>query len=131
MRYAVFQTGGKQYKVSEGQTLEVEKLKGAAEEAVKFDEILFYADEKDFSIGMPHLSGAVVKGKILEQKKGKKIRVSKFKAKARTRRVTGHRQLLTKVLIEKITVGGKSGSGLNRSEEIKNQKANIKKTAKK
>jgi large subunit ribosomal protein L21 len=105
MKYAVFQTGGKQYKAQEGSVLEVEKIVGEADSDLKFDQVLLYADNGNFQVGTPHVSGAQVTGKVLEQKKGEKIRVSKFKAKARYRRVTGHRQLLTKVQITKIALG--------------------------
>lgn len=102
MRYAVIKTGGKQYKVSEGETLLVEKIDGKKDEAVVFNEVLLLADEKKVKIGQPQVEGAKVKGVILDQVKGEKIRVAKFRAKSRYRRVKGHRQRLTKVQITKI-----------------------------
>ena len=107
MKYAVVKTGGKQYKVSAGDVVEVEKLDLAKDAQVKFDSVLLYADDGVFSVGQPYINGVSVNGTVLEQKKGEKIRVAKFKAKARYRKVTGHRQLLTKVQITNITSGGK------------------------
>jgi len=104
MKYAVIQTGGKQYKVSEGKTLEVEKLPGKAKAKLTFDKVLLVVDGKKISLGQPLVKTAKVTAQILEQKKGDKIRVAKFKAKSRYRRVQGHRQLLTKLMINKITL---------------------------
>ena len=102
MKYAIIQTGGKQYKVSEGTIVEVEKLDSTPESKLNFDKILLYASDGEFQIGQPNVSGAMVTAKVLEQKRGPKIRVAKFKAKARYRRVTGHRQSLTRIQILKI-----------------------------
>lgn len=104
MKYAVIQTGGKQYKVSEGTEIEVDKLIAEQESIVKFEKVLMHAVDGAYQLGKPYIDGATVTAKVLEQKKGKKIRVAKFKAKARYRKVTGHRQKLTKVVIEKILV---------------------------
>ncbi len=104
MKYAVLQTGGKQYKVSEGSEIEVDKIEATADSDLKFEKILLYALDGVFQVGQPHIDGAVITAKVLEQKKGKKIRVAKFKAKSRYRKVQGHRQMLTKLLIEKISV---------------------------
>lgn len=103
MKYVVLQTGGKQYKVTEGSTIDVEKIEAEPMSSVKFDQILLLAQDGDVQIGKPNLEGVSVTGQVIEQKKGEKIRVAKFKAKARYRKVTGHRQLLTTVKIEKIS----------------------------
>jgi len=103
MKYAVIQTGSKQYQVSEGDTLEIEKLEGKAKKKITFNQVLLVVDEKKVSLGQPLVKGAKVTAEILEQKKGVKIRVAKFKAKSRYRRVKGHRQQLTKIKINKIT----------------------------
>lgn len=131
MKYAVLQTGGKQYKVSEGDIVEIEKLDSPQASVVKFEKVLLYAADGAFQVGQPHVSGAIVSAQILEQKKGKKIRVSKFKAKARFRKVTGHRQDLTRIKIEKITLGSKKEANSKSSKEIKDEKSNIKKATKK
>ncbi len=129
MKYAVLQTGGKQYKVSEGSEIEVDKLEGIVENDLKFEKVLLYADDGVFQIGQPHISGAVITAKILEQKKGKKIRVAKFKAKARYRKVQGHRQMLTKLQITKIAVG--KGKEAKVEEKVKGENPEVKPTAKK
>lgn len=105
MKYAIIKTGGKQYQVSEKDTLEVERIKGEPNEEVTFNEVLLYKNESDVVVGKPLIPGIFVKGKIISQTQGDKIHVYKFKAKARSRRKTGHRQQLTKVLIEKIEAG--------------------------
>jgi large subunit ribosomal protein L21 len=103
MKYAVIKTGGKQYKVKEGQTIEVEKLEAEKNKPVEFDEVLLSVDQDKVKIGQPKLDEKV-KGKVIEQVKGKKLTVFKFKAKTGYRRKIGHRQNQTKVLIEKIGV---------------------------
>lgn len=103
MKYAVIKTGGKQYKVREGQTVELEKLKVEKNKPVEFDEVLLSVDQDKVKIGQPNLDEKV-KGKVVDQVKGKKITVFKYKAKTGYRRKMGHRQNQTKVLIEKIGV---------------------------
>ncbi len=107
MKYAVIKTGGKQYKVSEGDIIEVERLPHLAEETITFPEVLLFASDGVSLIGQPLLDGVTVSGKVLANMRGEKIRVAKFKAKARYRRVTGHRQELTQVRIDAITDGKK------------------------
>lgn len=104
MKYAVVKTGGKQYKVSEGSVIEVDKLPVEAGKAHVFSEILMVADGSDVQVGKPTLEGVTVTAKVLEQKQGDKIRVAKFKAKARYRKVMGFRAQLTKLEVEKISV---------------------------
>lgn len=101
MNWAVIKTGGKQYKVSEGETVAIEKLEGK-DDKVTFEQVLLIDGEK-LQIGLPFVEKAKVTGKILENFRGPKIRVVKFKPKAKYTRTTGHRQNLTKVLIEKIS----------------------------
>ena len=102
MKYAVIKTGGKQYKVAEGDEIEIEKIDGEKGEKVVFEEVLLVVDDKEIKIGQPLVEKAKVKAEIVDQIKGEKIRVAKFRAKSRYRRVKGHRQRLTKVKIEKI-----------------------------
>lgn len=97
---AVIKTGGKQYAVSEGDVLKIEKLPGEANEEVLFD-VLLRGDDSNLEIGTPTVSGNV-KGVILEQGRGKKITIIKYKPKVRYRRKNGHHQLFTKVQITKI-----------------------------
>lgn len=101
MKYAVIKTGGKQYKVSEGDVIEVDKL-DVKEGAFNFENVMLMVSEGDVEIGKPYLNGVKVKAKLLEQKKGEKVRVAKYKSKVRYRRVAGFRALLSKVQIEKI-----------------------------
>ncbi|MGN0941879.1 MAG: 50S ribosomal protein L21 [Selenomonadaceae bacterium] len=100
--YAIIKTGGKQYKVSEGDVIYVEKLEGAEGDAVTFDQVLTVVKDADVTVGKPLVDGAKVQGKVLEQGKAKKILVFKYKAKSNYRRHQGHRQPYTKVAIEKI-----------------------------
>lgn len=108
MKYAVIKTGGKQYKVSEGQTLEIEKLGQSSSNknteknsAVEFDKVLLLVEDGRAEIGQPFLN-TKVKAKVVDQMKDKKINVFKYKAKTGYARRLGHRQQKTKVLIEKI-----------------------------
>lgn len=100
--YAIIQTGGKQYRVSEGDVISVEKLDVAAGEAVSFDQVLTVVKDDTVQVGKPYLASAKVTGKVVDHGKGKKILVFKYKAKANYRRRQGHRQPFTKVVIEKI-----------------------------
>ena len=100
---AVIVTGGKQYTVSEGDVLFVEKLGVEAEETVKFDEVLAVLDGENSKIGAPVVEGAVVEAKVVKNGKGKKIHVLKYKAKKNEKKKQGHRQPYTKVQIAKIT----------------------------
>lgn len=103
--YAIIETGGKQYKVSPGDNILVEKLEGKEGENINFNKVLLLVDNSVVNIGTPYVENASVGGKILSQEKGEKIRVSKFKAKVRYRKTTGHRQLLTKIAINDIKTG--------------------------
>ena len=101
--YAVIATGGKQYVVKEGQTLEVEKLEKEAGSSLDLEVLMVTdAEGKDVKVGTPNVSGAKVTAKVLEQGRAKKIRIVKYKPKSRYTRVNGHRQPFTKIQIEKI-----------------------------
>lgn len=100
--YAVVATGGKQYKVQEGEILRVEKLTGEVGSQVAFDRVLMLSDGESVKVGQPVLEGALVKGHIIEQGKNKKILVFKYKRRKRYRRKQGHRQLFTAVKIDAI-----------------------------
>lgn len=102
MNWAVIKTGGKQYKVAEGETINIEKIKDLDKESVSFDEVLALGGE-NVKVGTPFVEKAKVTGKILESFRGPKIRVVKFKSKSKYLRTTGHRQSQMKVLIEKIS----------------------------
>lgn len=100
--YAIIKTGGKQYRVSEGDVITIEKLDVAAEGTVTFDEVVTVVNDGDIKVGTPLVDGAKVTGTVLEHGKAKKILVFKYKAKSNYRRRQGHRQPFTKVRIEKI-----------------------------
>ena len=100
--YAVIKTGGKQYRVQQGDVIYVEKMNSQADEAVTFEEVLLVGDGEQTKIGAPVVAGAKVEGKVLAQVKGKKIVVYKYKAKKNERKKQGHRQPYTKVEITAI-----------------------------
>ena len=100
--YAVIKTGGKQYRVQQGDVIFVEKLDAQADEAVTFDEVLLVGDADQAQVGTPVVAGAKVEGKVLSQVKSRKIVVYKYKAKKNERKKQGHRQPYTKVEITAI-----------------------------
>ena len=100
--YAVIKTGGKQYRVQQGDVIFVEKLNAQADEAVTFEEVLLVNDGEATKIGTPVVEGAKVEGKVLSQVKAAKIVVYKYKAKKNERKKQGHRQPYTKVEITAI-----------------------------
>lgn len=102
MQYAVIETGGKQYKVNVGDSLSVESLGLEVGKNVSFEKVMLLVSDGKVEIGVPYLENVEVIGKVTDNKKGEKIRVAKFKAKSRYRRVMGHRQHLSQVLIEAI-----------------------------
>ncbi len=108
--YAVVHTGGKQYKVQEGQVLRFEKIPGDVGSAVTFDQILMFSDGNDVNIGQPVIDGISVEGHIVEQGKAKKILVFKYKRRKRYRRKNGHRQQFTAVQIDRIKAGSSKPS---------------------
>ena len=109
--YAVVQTGGKQYKVRQGQTVLVEKLDGAdaVGNTIEFDQVLLVGQDDNTLVGQPTVAGAVVTAEVLDpDSKGKKLIIFKYKSKVRYRRKTGHRQHYTKVQIKDILIGGEA-----------------------
>lgn len=99
MKYAIVANGGKQYKVAEGTVLELDRVKAEPGADYTLDKVLLAVDGDSVSLGNPYLPNFTVTAKVLEQTKGDKIRVAKFKAKAKYRKVTGFRAQLTKVEI--------------------------------
>ncbi|MBI2055389.1 MAG: 50S ribosomal protein L21 [Candidatus Sungbacteria bacterium] len=100
--FAVIKTGGKQYRVSPGQKLKIEKLDAAESGAVKFDQVLLVADGEKVEIGQPLVKGAKVEAKVLKQGRYKKKNVLKYHRKTRYHKKKGHRQPFTEVEILKI-----------------------------
>lgn len=99
---AIIKTGGKQYKISEGDKIKVEKLEGEEGSKVIFSDVLFVGDEKDVKVGTPNISGVKVEGKIIKTSQQKKVVGIKHKAKKRYNVKFGHRQIMTEVEITKI-----------------------------
>ena len=114
--YAVVRTGGKQYRVSPGDILEVEKLAGAVGDSIVLEDVLMVAGEEGLEIGRPNVAGASVTARITGQHRGEKILVFRYRPKKRVRVRRGHRQFLTRLQISKI-----SGDGFEYMEEAKEE----------
>ena len=104
--FAIIETGGKQYKVEKGATVEVEKLDAEDGSTITIDKVVLISDNNDVKIGTPYVSGAAVVAKVLGQIKGEKIRVYKMKAKEHYQRTAGHRQKYTNLEITEIKTEG-------------------------
>ncbi len=100
--YAIVKTGGKQYKVAEGDVIFVEKLNANEGDVVTLNEVLACSKDGNLVVGAPTVEGASVTAKVTEQGKAKKVVVFKYKAKKDYRRKNGHRQAYTKLVVEKI-----------------------------
>ncbi len=100
--YAIIETGGKQYRVQEGDTLFVEKLEVAEGDVITIDNVLAVSKDGNLTLGTPVVEGAKVEAKVLSQGKAKKVIIFKFKRKKDYRKKQGHRQPFTKLVIEKI-----------------------------
>lgn len=101
--YAVICTGGKQYRVAEGDIVFIEKLDAEVDTTVQFDQVLAVGKDDGVTLGAPTVSGAVVSGKVLKNGKGKKITIFTYRSKKGSARKMGHRQPYTKVEIQSIT----------------------------
>jgi len=102
--YAIVDSGGKQYKVREGEILRVEKLSGEVGDSISFDRILMFSDGENVNVGTPLLEDVAVSGHIVEHGKAKKIIVFKYKRRKRYRRKRGHRQQFTAVKVDSIKI---------------------------
>lgn len=102
--YAVIKTGGKQYRVSEGSILEIEKINGSQGDVISFGDVLMVSKNGDVKVGTPVVEGAKVTGEIITQTKGPKITVFKMKRRKGYRKKTGHRQQLTVLKIKGISM---------------------------
>lgn len=100
--FAIFTFGGKQYKVSEGDVVFLEKMNAEAGDTVKFDQVLALSDSEGFTAGTPAVAGAAVEATVVKNGKNKKIVVFRYKAKKNEKKKQGHRQPYTKVQITKI-----------------------------
>ncbi len=123
--YAIIEAGGKQYRVSEGDLIDVERRSGEVGQVVDFQEVLLVGDQEIIHVGKPVLAGARVVGTIAEQGKKAKIIVFKMKRRKKYRRKQGHRQLFTRVRIDQIELDGQTG---RKPKAEKTQKAVTKET---
>ena len=101
--YAVVKSGGKQYKVQEGDICRVEKLSGDVGAEITFEDVLLFSDGENVQVGTPRLDNVTVKGTVVEQGQARKIIVFKYKRRKRYRRKQGHRQQYTAVKVDSIT----------------------------
>jgi len=115
MAYAIIRTGGRQFRVAEGDTIDVDLLDVEPGKTAAFGDVLLFADGKDVTQGNPVIAGAKVTAEVLEQRKDKKVIAFKYKRRKGYHRTVGHRRKLTRVKIKSITVGGKKGT--KKSEE--------------
>ena len=115
MAYAIIRTGGRQFRVAEGDTLDVDRLDVEPGKTATFGDVLLFADGKDVTHGDPLVSGAKVTAEVLEQRKDKKVLAFKYKRRKGYHRTVGHRRKLTRVKIKTINVGSKK-TGSKKSE---------------
>jgi len=109
--YAVVDSGGKQYRVEPGRTLVLDRLDTEAGATVTFDRVLLIGDDDGVTVGTPTVSGASVRGTVLEHGRGPKVIVFRFRPKAHYRRRTGHRSELTRVRIDEIATASAAAAG--------------------
>ena len=128
--YAVFRSGGKQYRAAQGDVLRLEKIEADEGATVKFDEVLLVGEGSDIKVGTPLLSGSTVSGKVVRQGKSKKVPVVKFKRRQNYLRQGTHRQFFTEVEITSIT-GGSSKKAAPKKEEAADKPVAKKKAAEK
>lgn len=122
MKYAIFYSNGKQYKAVEGETILLERINAKPESIINFNEVLLYVEDEKIQVGTPYVPKILVQAKLLNEVKGDKIRVSKFKSKVRYRKVLGFRSLLSKIKIEKIQKVGEVNKSLDSKKPQKTTK---------
>lgn len=120
MTYAIIETGGKQLRVEPGRFYDVERLAVDADSSVTIDQVLLVQNDGDISIGQPLVQGATVEATVLRHFRGRKVIVYKMRPKKKTRKKQGHRQELTRLMINSITL---NGSTLGASQEASKKKA--------
>src|SRR5256885_7081900 len=116
MTYAIIKTGGRQYRVAEGDTVDVDLLDVDAGKTATFGEVLMFADGEDVTHGSPLISGAKVTAEVVEQRKDKKVVAFKYKRRKGYHRTVGHRRKLTRVRIKSISVAAKKGAAKKTDE---------------
>lgn len=115
--FAIFETGGKQYRAEKGARLKVEKLAAEAGEKVVFKRVYLLADGDKTSVGMPYVEGAEIKATVLKHDRGDKVRVVKFQAKKRHSSEQGHRQDFTEIEINEVLATGASAKPAKKAEK--------------
>jgi len=110
MTYAIIKTGGRQYRVAEGDTIDVDLVDVEAGKTATFADVLMFADGKNLTHGDPLISGAKVTAEVVEQRKDKKVIAFKFRRRKGYHRTVGHRRKLTRVKIKSINVGAKKAA---------------------
>lgn len=110
MTYAIIETGGKQLRVEPGRFYDIERLPVEEDGSVVIDRVLYVENDGDISVGQPLVEGATVEGTVLRHLRDRKIIVYKMRPKKKTRKKQGHRQELTRLMIDSITIGGKAFS---------------------
>ena len=123
MKYAILESGGKQYRVCEGEAIEVDRLPLEVGESVEWQDVLLLVDDSKTLIGQPYIKGVKVKGKVVDQIKARKVLVFKYKPKIRYRRTQGHRQRYTRVMIEKISQPSQAKKATESSKASEEEKA--------
>jgi len=127
--YAVFRSGGKQYRAAKGDVLRLEKIEADEGATVKFDEVLLVGEGSDIKVGSPLLSGSTVSGKVVRQGKSKKVPVVKFKRRQNYLRQGSHRQFFTEVEITGITGGSAKQAAPKKDEAAADQVPSVEKPA--
>lgn len=101
-QFSIIETGGKQYKVSTGKKIKIEKIEANKDEGLVFDKVLLKSDGDAVTVGTPYISGATVEGKVFAQARNKKVIIFKYHSKTRQRKKRGHRQYFTEVEVTKV-----------------------------
>jgi large subunit ribosomal protein L21 len=117
--YAIIETGGKQLRVELGRFYDVERLAAEPDSQITIDKVLFVQDDGTISIGQPLVEGATVEATVMSHLRGKKIIVYKMRPKKKTRKKQGHRQELTRLMIDSINLGGSSSKPAAKAEPAK------------
>ncbi|MCW5873917.1 MAG: 50S ribosomal protein L21 [Anaerolineales bacterium] len=129
MRYAIIESGGKQYKAVEGETIEVDLVAEEAGKQIEIEHVLLISDGDNILVGTPTVAGAKVAATVLDDTQGPKITVFKYKPKIRYRVRTGHRQKLTRLLIDSINIAGETRAKAAKEEAPKAETKRTRKPA--
>ncbi|HET7011403.1 MAG TPA: 50S ribosomal protein L21 [Anaerolineales bacterium] len=117
MKYAIIESGGKQYVAREGETLEVDRLPSSSGQAIEFDHVLLAADGDVVVVGAPHVTGASVHATVQSEVRGPKILVFRYTPKKRFRKRMGHRSVMTRLMVDSVTVPGGGKTRAAEAEE--------------